>query len=275
MESFTIRPSGIRSTILKAKMWQLLEQALLLFRSSQIYNQVSNSISSSLYQFDSMIVVKHMVTFIRSPTWITPEFSETLAAQGRETRFSPEQIERFKTDKTYFLEYRKRVQNTGSSNFSLFYKRSELQKQAFKNFGRMMKDRLKGNKDLCAKIIPQFPVGCRRYGGQTPLIIHMCSRIISFTPGSGYLEALVTPNVTVVCREIECITPKGIRTVDGREFEVDAIVCATGFDTSYRPAFPVIGRNGLDLRDAWKEGPRHYLSVAAPGFPNYFSTPSN
>ena len=92
-----------------------------------------------------------------------------------------------------------------------------------------------------------------------------------FTPGHGFLEALVAPNSTVVTEEIECVTPKGIRTVDGVEHSVDVIVCATGFDVSQRPAFPVVGRKGVDLRDFWEDSPIHYLSVAAPGFPNYFS----
>ncbi|RFU29418.1 hypothetical protein B7463_g6928, partial [Scytalidium lignicola] len=200
-------------------------------------------------------VVKQMITFIRSPTWITPEFSETIAAQGRETKFLPEEIERFKTDKKYFLEYRKMVQNTGSSNYDLFFKDSNKQKQAFVAFTNMMTKRLKGDKELCDKIIPKFEVGCRR-----------------FTPGHGYLEALLTPNTTTVCNEIESVTSHGIRTADGIEYAVDAIVCATGFDCSFRPAFPVIGSNGLDLSESWKNGPRHYLSVAAPGFPNYFIT---
>jgi cation diffusion facilitator CzcD-associated flavoprotein CzcO len=58
--------------------------------------------------------------------------------------------------------------------------------------------------------------------------------------------------------------------VDGTVFKLDAIICATGFDTSFCPAFPVIGKHGKDLRDVWKEEPRSYLSVAASGFPNYF-----
>lgn len=57
---------------------------------------------------------------------------------------------------------------------------------------------------------------------------------------------------------------------DGTIIQVDALICATGFDTSFRPAFPVIGQEGKDLRDVWKEEPRAYLSVAASGFPNYF-----
>lgn len=93
-----------------------------------------------------------------------------------------------------------------------------------------------------------------------------------FTPGDGFLEALVSDNTTVVSEDIECITPKGIKTADGKEYEVDVVVCATGFDVSQRPVFPVIGRNGIDLRDFWAEEPINYLSVTAPGFPNYFIT---
>lgn len=57
---------------------------------------------------------------------------------------------------------------------------------------------------------------------------------------------------------------------DGTIFTLDTIICATGFDTSFCPAFPVIGQQGKDLRDVWKVEPRSYLSVTASGFPNYF-----
>lgn len=57
---------------------------------------------------------------------------------------------------------------------------------------------------------------------------------------------------------------------DGSIVAVDAIVCATGFDTSYRPNFPLIAFN-KDLRDIWHEEPKGYLSIAAAGIPNYFS----
>jgi len=91
------------------------------------------------------------------------------------------------------------------------------------------------------------------------------------TPGHGYLEALVQDNVDVRTDPIAKITPTGIEMVDGTHIELDTIVCATGFDTSFRPNFPVIGPSGVDLREAWVDEPRSYLSVAAAGFPNYFS----
>lgn len=123
------------------------------------------------------LVVKQLVTFIRSPTWITPEFSETIAANGRETKYTAEEIERFKTDKRYFLEYRKFVQNTGSSNYELFFKNSEKQRGAYKAFKQMMRERLQGNEELCEKIIPDFEVGCRRYGAK-----HIINRVSRLTP---------------------------------------------------------------------------------------------
>lgn len=59
------------------------------------------------------------------------------------------------------------------------------------------------------------------------------------TPGPGYLEALVQDNVQFIANDIRRITPTGIETVDGSTLEFDTIVCATGFDTSYRPRIPI------------------------------------
>ena len=55
----------------------------------------------------------------------------------------------------------------------------------------------------------------------------------------------------------------------GKEYAVDVIICATGFDTSYLPRFPVIGSNGQSMAEVWKDEPTSYLGLAAPGFPNY------
>lgn len=66
------------------------------------------------------------------------------------------------------------------------------------------------------------------------------------------------------------VTPSGIVTADGAEHKVDALVLATGFDTSFPPRFPLIGRNAKDLRKEWAEVPKGYFGLAASGFPNYF-----
>lgn len=92
------------------------------------------------------------------------------------------------------------------------------------------------------------------------------------TPGHGYLEALSASNVVVRGDPISSFTGRGIKMRDGTHFEFDAIICASGFDTSYRPSFSVVGPTGTDLREHWKDEPRSYLSVAVDGYPNYFST---
>lgn len=76
--------------------------------------------------------------------------------------------------------------------------------------------------------------------------------------------------VDFVPSPIKAITPTGIETEDGDHKELDVIVCATGFDTSWRLPFTFIGRNGIDLSDKFASHPRTYLSVAVDGFPNWF-----
>lgn len=65
------------------------------------------------------------------------------------------------------------------------------------------------------------------------------------------------------------VVPQGIELVSGEVIELDAIVCATGFNVSWKPRFPIIGRNNIDMREQWSSRPTAYLSLAIPNFPNY------
>lgn len=70
---------------------------------------------------------------------------------------------------------------------------------------------------------------------------------------------------------IERITPSGVR-VGGKDYDVDTIVFATGFDAMTGPLnrIEIRGRDGQTLRDKWAAGPRTYLGIATAGFPNLF-----
>jgi cation diffusion facilitator CzcD-associated flavoprotein CzcO len=114
--------------------------------------------------------------------------------------------------------------------------------------------KLGGNEELVKHMIPDFAVGCRRP-----------------TPGNGYLEALTKPNVRVVTQEIQSVVEDGIVLATGELTKIDVFVCATGFDISFSPRFPLVGRNGVSLAEQWKEKPEAYLSLACDNFPNYFS----
>jgi cation diffusion facilitator CzcD-associated flavoprotein CzcO len=72
-----------------------------------------------------------------------------------------------------------------------------------------------------------------------------------------------------VFESIKQILPQGIELHTGEIIQLDAIVCATGFNVSWKPRFPIIGRGGVDMRDQWSSRPTAYLSLAVPNFPNY------
>ena len=75
------------------------------------------------------------------------------------------------------------------------------------------------------------------------------------------------PRPRVVGSAIQALTPSGIRTCDGVEHRVDAIVYGTGFTT---PDTRLVGAGGLTIQQAWENGMEPFLGVAVHGFPNYF-----
>lgn len=97
-------------------------------------------------------MVKHMTSINRSKTWITPEFAAEFAPEGRAAFFSEIQKQNWKTNKDEFLQYRKAVESTMNSFFPMQFKNSEIQKSAFGNFQKTMKERLSYKEHLIAKI---------------------------------------------------------------------------------------------------------------------------
>ena len=91
---------------------------------------------------------------------------------------------------------------------------------------------------------------------------------------TDYYETFNRDNVTLVDLRktpIMEITPNGIRTT-GRDYELDVIVFATGFDamTGSLLRIDIEGANGLTLKEKWQGGPTTYLGLQVAGFPNMF-----
>ena len=91
-----------------------------------------------------------------------------------------------------------------------------------------------------------------------------------------YLQAFNRGNVTLVDtdgRGVERITPRGV-VVAGREYEVDCIIFATGFEvgTAYtrRSGYDVVGSDGITLSEHWADGMRSLHGMHVHGFPNMF-----
>lgn len=107
---------------------------------------------------------------------------------------------------------------------------------------------------LRARLTPRFQFGCKRV-------------LIS----DDYWSTFERGNVELVTEAIARIRPEGIETGDGRVRRADALILATGFALGLaRAPFPVIGRGGKTLDDAWARGAVAYKGVTVAGFPNWF-----
>jgi cation diffusion facilitator CzcD-associated flavoprotein CzcO len=91
-----------------------------------------------------------------------------------------------------------------------------------------------------------------------------------------YLQTFNRPNVTLVDTEgrgVEALTKHGV-VANGREYEVDCLIFATGFEvgTSYtrRAGYDIVGRGGLTLSEHWADGLRTLHGLTSHGFPNCF-----
>lgn len=112
--------------------------------------------------------------------------------------------------------------------------------------------------ETAALLCPDHVLGCKRPCTDT-----------------GYYEAFNQSNVELVdvSRDpIERITPKGL-LVGEREFALDCLILATGFDamTGALNAIDIRGRGGRTLIDKWSAGPVTYLGLGTSGFPNFFT----
>lgn len=92
----------------------------------------------------------------------------------------------------------------------------------------------------------------------------------------GYYQQFNRDTVDIVNLQdtpIDRMTETGIRTTDGAEYELDAIIFATGFDAidgSYNRV-KIRGLNGKTLQSHWEPtGPTAFLGISCAGFPNMF-----
>ncbi|KAH7024782.1 putative monooxygenase [Microdochium trichocladiopsis] len=200
-------------------------------------------------------LASHLTTFIRNPTWISTVYAQEFASEGGGNfKYSEEQKKSFQNDSEKYLAYRKAIETEMNGKFEINFKDSEFQKMARAYLADQMRKRLGEGHPLASKLIPDFAVGCRR-----------------LTPGVGYLEALTSENTTVIQDPIDYITPTGVQLKEGNAVDLDVLVCATGFDVSWAPRFPIIGRNGTNLQERWtRSRAAAYMAMAVPDFPNYF-----
>ncbi|QKT06503.1 NAD(P)/FAD-dependent oxidoreductase [Gordonia sp. X0973] len=122
-------------------------------------------------------------------------------------------------------------------------------------FTRYIETELDGRDDLVEKVVPTYPP----FGKRILL-------------DNGWYRTLRRDNVELVTDAITSITPTGVRTASGKEYEVDVIVYATGFDVvNFLSSLELTGRSGRTLREQWGDDDANaYLGTTVPDFPNLF-----
>lgn len=92
--------------------------------------------------------------------------------------------------------------------------------------------------------------------------------------GTNFYETFNRDNVEAVdvkANPIERFTEKGV-IVGGQEIELDAIICASGFDalTGALTVIDITGVDGQKIKDVWAKGADTYLGYGLAGFPNLY-----
>ncbi|HET9918602.1 MAG TPA: NAD(P)/FAD-dependent oxidoreductase [Ktedonobacteraceae bacterium] len=188
--------------------------------------------------------VDHLSLFLRTPPWILPRLDHQIPSWQRALYRILPITQRLVRGRIYL--------------------RNELIALALVHRPAMLEDPMRiarrylekqiADPALRAKLTPQYVMGCKRI-------------LLS----DDFYPALTKPNVEVVSDRIREVRVHSIVTEDGNVYEVDVIICGTGFhvtDTSF--AHAIHGRGGQSLAERWQAGPQAYLGTTVSGFPNLF-----
>jgi cation diffusion facilitator CzcD-associated flavoprotein CzcO len=169
-------------------------------------------------------------------------------APRQEDPYTPEQLERFRSDPTAAPALRQQIFESFGGPGIFEGLRADMEAACRASMSVVEDPALR------ARLLPDHPWGCKR-----PLL------------SNAFYPAFNRPNLELVTEPIERITPAGVVTRDGRERRLDTLILATGFAaTKFLSAIDVTGRGGLSIADAWREGAQAYKGVTTAGFPNLF-----
>jgi cation diffusion facilitator CzcD-associated flavoprotein CzcO len=200
---------------------------------------------ASAIQFVPQIVdqTAHLTVFQRTAPWIMPR-PDRAFTEAQKRRFAAIPLTRFAhRNMIYWLQ----------ESFVLGFEHPNLIKAA-ERIGRAHINRKVTDPGLRRKLTPAYTLGCKR-------------TLVS----SDYYPVFNRPDVDLETAGIAGIRERSILTRDGREVGADAIIFGTGFHvTDAMATADLVGRNGLKITDAWRDGVTAHLGTAVTGFPNLF-----
>jgi cation diffusion facilitator CzcD-associated flavoprotein CzcO len=188
--------------------------------------------------------VRQLHVFQRSPGWIIPKVEKAFSRVTRWLLARVPLIARLDRLRIYIV----------TETLAKGYEGNRLLEWIATTLARFQLWRQVRDPHLRRQLTPDFPIGCKRI-------------LLS----NDWLPALQRPNVELVTDAIAEITADGVRTADGRERRVDAIVYGTGFAaTEFLAPMQIRGLQGRELREAWKGGAEAGFGISVTGFPNLF-----
>jgi len=197
--------------------------------------------------------VSRLTLLMGKAQWVLPRSDRHYSAVERSVRTLPgvRHLIRLLTFVFYDMRFIAFRRYPGTSMISQFMK-GHYRRKLEKHLEKYIKD-----DKLRQHMTPDYELGCRRV-----------------IPTNAYLPALSRENVDVDISGIECITPQGIKTKDGKEIPLDVIVYATGYfaysNMKKALTFQVYGLGGRSLNREWEKEAVSYKGITVSGFPNYF-----
>lgn len=188
-------------------------------------------------------IADHVTVFQRTPPWMVPK---------DDRHFSAEELARFRADPSAMSAERDRIWQEFHVNSAVAA--DDPLVIGRQGYAKAFLDAQVDDDRLRARLTPDYPFRCKRV-----------------LLGDGYYRALQRDHVELIADPIARVTDREIETTTGRQVAVDAVVLATGYETShYLSGLDVIGTGGRNLHDEWGDDPRAYLGVAVHGYPNFF-----
>jgi 4-hydroxyacetophenone monooxygenase len=201
----------------------------------------------------------HVFTFQRTPQWMFP-------AQGYRSPF-PDQIPWLDRNMPYHANFMRLRASEGATRYAAM---TDIDPDyddphAVSEFNKGMRDASIAflqskiaDPELLAKMIPVHPPWSAR-----PVLVD---------PEYSILDAMQGDRLTLVTDGIRRINKTGIEANDGTQYDVDAIVYATGF-LANEFLFPmtITGRGGITVDDFWEDGgARAYTHTMIAHCPNFW-----
>ncbi|WP_198320695.1 flavin-containing monooxygenase [Azohydromonas aeria] len=189
-------------------------------------------------------VASELVVFQRSAPYMIPRADRAYTpAEQRLFERDPEAVRRARADIFWTGEYNF-IQRRNVPRFV-----EEAKAQALGHLHAQVPEG-----PLRQALTPGYEIGCKRV-------------LIS----NDYYPALQQPHVTLEPSALARVEGSHAVSASGRRFELDVLVCATGFEAT-RPPFArlIHGRDGTSLDAHWSQGMQAHDSIAVHGWPNLF-----